>query len=67
VRVIAFDQLAEKGVRYSRTHLRRRIREGSFPAPVQLGKHRIGWHENVIDAWLKDRPTVGTDGGAPAT
>jgi predicted DNA-binding transcriptional regulator AlpA len=59
-RVLPFCELREKkGIEYSRKHLRRKVRDGSFPSPIRLGDRRIAWHEHEIDAWLADRPTVG--------
>ena len=55
-RVLVFTDLADRGIRYSRKHLRRKVRDGSFPPPIQLGERRIAWHEHVIDGWLADRP-----------
>jgi len=47
----------------ARTKLRRvqrwrRVRKGTFPAPVQLGPNSIGWYEDEISAWLAERPRV---------
>lgn len=40
----------------SRTTIWRRVRAGTFPAPVQLGENSIGWPESEITAWLAERP-----------
>jgi len=32
------------------------IREGKFPAPVELGGNSIGWPESEIEAWVASRP-----------
>lgn len=40
----------------SRTSIWRRVREGDFPAPHQLGPNSIGWPESEIDEWLDNRP-----------
>jgi prophage regulatory protein len=42
----------------SRVQRWRRVRSGTFPAPVQLGPNSIGWFENEIEAWLAERPRV---------
>jgi prophage regulatory protein len=39
-------------VALSRTTIWRRVREGSFPAPVSLGTTRIAWRESDVAAWL---------------
>ncbi len=40
----------------SRTTIWRRVRAGTFPAPVQLGENSIGWPASEITAWLGERP-----------
>ena len=40
----------------SRTTLWRRVRAGTFPAAVELGKNSIGWPASTIAAWLANRP-----------
>jgi prophage regulatory protein len=42
----------------SRVQRWRRVRAGSFPAPVQLGPNSIGWREDEIRVWLEARPRV---------
>lgn len=65
MRVIDFNQLAaQKGISYSRDHLRRKVRDGSFPAPIKLSERRIAWPEEAIDAWLAERPLVQIDTAA---
>ena len=39
-------------VTLSRTTIWRRVREGTFPAPVYLGSTRIAWRESDIAAWM---------------
>ena len=48
-------------VRYSRRHLDRLIRKGSFPAPLQLGPKKIGWIEAEVMDWLASRPRRHSD------
>jgi prophage regulatory protein len=53
VRIVTFENLiAEKGIPYCADHLRRRVRDGTFPAPIPLGGKRIGWLECELDDWL---------------
>ena len=40
----------------SRVTIWRRVRAGTFPAPVQLGENSIGWPASEITAWLANRP-----------
>jgi prophage regulatory protein len=40
----------------SRSTIWRDVREGRFPAPVQLGPSAVGWYEDEIDGWVMARP-----------
>ena len=34
------------------------IKKGTFPAPVKLGERSVGWPSEVIEGWVKSRPTA---------
>lgn len=54
MKVISYNYLkSAKGIGYSRDHLRRKVKDGSFPAPVQISESRIAWVEAEVDQWLK--------------
>lgn len=36
----------------SRSSIYQRIQEGSFPAPIALGKRAVAWDSTEIDAWI---------------
>jgi prophage regulatory protein len=56
MRLLDYDDLAAKGIRYSRCHFWRLIKAGRFPKPVKLGDGaRNVWIEMEIDAFIKDR------------
>jgi len=40
-------------VGFSNSELYRRIKEGSFPAPVKLGVRAVAWRESDVDHWIK--------------
>ena len=42
----------------SRTTLWRDVRAGRFPAPVRVGRNRIGWLESEITDWQENLPRV---------
>ena len=46
----------ESRVGLSRTTLYRKMREGSFPEPVQVGARAVRWPASEIEAWLASRP-----------
>ena len=39
----------------SKTQLYRLINAGEFPAPVPVGRHRIGFIEAEVNAWIDTR------------
>ncbi|WP_423393129.1 helix-turn-helix transcriptional regulator [Burkholderia sp. LMG 21824] len=41
-----------------KTTLYRWIREGKFPAPVQLGTRSVGWRANDIQQWIESRQST---------
>lgn len=43
---------------YSDTTLWRRVRDGSFPAPVRISPNRIAWRRRDVAAWVQSRGTV---------
>ncbi len=53
MRVIVFEQLADKGIRYSRQHIHNLEKLKRFPRRVQIGANRVGWVKSEIDEWLK--------------
>ena len=40
----------------ARTTIYRKMREGSFPEPIQVGARAVRWPASEIDAWLASRP-----------
>lgn len=39
--------------RKSKSAIYREIAEGTFPAPVRVGKRAIAWRQSTIDAWME--------------
>ena len=53
-KLISFSDLKPyKGIGYSRDHLRRMVKEGRFPRPMNLSSARIAWQEAEVDAWIE--------------
>ena len=50
----------------SRTTIWRRVRAGTFPAPLELGVNSIGWPAAAITAWLESRGRRTYGAGTPA-
>jgi prophage regulatory protein len=53
--LLTYPQLRQKGVPYTRMHLRRLERAGGFPRRVPLSEQRVAWVAAEIDAWIKAR------------
>ena len=57
IRVMPLSEVIETTT-ISRSTLFRMVEEGSFPAPRQIGKRRVGWLSGEVQAWLLDRPAA---------
>jgi prophage regulatory protein len=55
LKLVTFADLKERGVPYSRDHLRRMTVAGTFPKPIQLGPGRVAWIEGEIADWIEAR------------
>lgn len=55
MKLLDYGALKERGIPYSKVHLRRLIKAGRFPVPIKLGEQRIGFIESEIDEWIKSR------------
>ncbi|MCE3004464.1 MAG: AlpA family transcriptional regulator [Xanthomonadaceae bacterium] len=38
-----------------RSEIYRRIRNGTFPAPIRLGTNAVAWLQSDLDAWIAAR------------
>ena len=66
MRFLSFPQLkSEKGLVYSRRHLRRLEIAGRFPRSVAISEGRIAWVESEVDQWLADKVAARDAGTAP--
>ena len=50
----------------SRTSIYRKMREGSFPEPLQIGARAVRWPESEIEAWIANRPRATGEGARAA-
>jgi prophage regulatory protein len=51
MKLLDYDALADKGIKFSDTHIWRLIRAGDFPKPVKIG-NRNHWVETEIDDYI---------------
>jgi prophage regulatory protein len=49
----------------SRVSIWRKVREGQFPAPIELGSNSIGWIEPEVVEWQASRPRRRYGASAP--
>ena len=49
-------QEVERLCRLSRSTIHRRVRDGTFPAPVKMSGRAVRWRESDILAYLDSRP-----------
>lgn len=45
-----------------RTTIHNKVKDGSFPAPLRIGKRAIAWEEQAIRDWLESLTTNGQGG-----
>ena len=56
-RFLRLPQVMEKtGI--GRSSIYAKVRDGSFPPPIQLSQRIIAWIEDEIDAWMEERITA---------
>jgi prophage regulatory protein len=55
MRLLSFPELkTEKGIKFTRQHIYRLVRQKKFPAPIKLGENTNAWNDSEIDEYLKD-------------
>src|SRR5687768_2664447 len=38
-----------------RSTIYKRVRDGSFPAPIKTGTRSVAWLSNEVEAWIRER------------
>ena len=56
-KILRIQEVSDR-VGLSVSTVKRLVRDGIMPLPVQLSERALGWHESSIDAWVKDRPVA---------
>jgi predicted DNA-binding transcriptional regulator AlpA len=54
-RLLTLNELPEKGIRFSISHLRNLMAAGKFPKPIKLSPRKSVWAESTIDSWIAGR------------
>lgn len=57
LRILTMDQLCEL-TSYSKQHIYRMMRAGTFPLRRQIGPNRVGVTQADYEAWFASRPVV---------
>jgi prophage regulatory protein len=55
VRMLSYDDLPGKGIRYHPNYLRRLWEDDRFPKPVKLSPRKLAWPEKAIDDWIAEK------------
>jgi prophage regulatory protein len=54
-RILSYEDLKDRGIKFSRTWIVQLIKDGKFPRTVMLGQgHSVGFIESEIDAWIEN-------------
>jgi prophage regulatory protein len=53
--LLDLEDLRKRGIKFTRQHLHRLVRNEKFPAPVKVGENTNAWLESEIDQYVKDR------------
>jgi prophage regulatory protein len=54
MRIIRRHELTDK-VGYCPAHIYRLERQGLFPRRIRLGRRAVGWVEEEVESWLRER------------
>jgi len=63
MRLLDYEALAGKGIKFSDTHIWRLIRTSDFPKPVKIG-NRNHWVESEIDQYIANKLSQRDTGAA---
>jgi prophage regulatory protein len=53
---VSYFDLRAHGIPYTRVHLYRMMRNGTFPASIRLSPNRIAWRLSELENWKNSRP-----------
>jgi prophage regulatory protein len=61
-KIVGFNDLPQYGIKWSRVHVSRLVKEGRFPKHLNLAPQSIGWLEEEILAWIEERAAARPSG-----
>lgn len=53
----------EKRTGFSRSTIYAIVSDGTFPAPVRIGKRAVAWRESDVSDWIQSRVKASINGG----
>ncbi|MGB8898974.1 MAG: AlpA family phage regulatory protein [Methylocella sp.] len=53
---VNYHWLVDSGIMPNRVTLGRAIAQLDFPKPVELGRNRVAWNRDEVEAWRASRP-----------
>ena len=54
-KLLDYQDLRDRGIKYSRPHLWRLYTTDKFPRPIKLSLSRNAWRAEDIEAWIAER------------
>jgi predicted DNA-binding transcriptional regulator AlpA len=54
-RILGWQDLRDRGIRWSRQWTLAQEKRGAFPRRIRLGVNSVGWREDEIEAFLRER------------
>ena len=54
-RMLGWEDLPLKGIRFSRPYIKRLWKAGKFPKPIKISERRLCWSEKSVDDWLDEK------------
>lgn len=52
-KLLSYDDLKQKGITYSKSHLFRKMKAGTFPNATKGAGSQVQWPEDEIDGYIK--------------
>jgi prophage regulatory protein len=52
--LLSFADLRNRGIKFTRQHIHRLIRNRKFPAPIKVGDNTNAWIETEVDQYFED-------------
>jgi prophage regulatory protein len=67
MKVLAFKDLREKGIPFTRQYIHKLVKRREFPQPIKLSSKTNGWIETEINAYIEERLSQRTEVKTAAT